>query len=159
MSASLTPASPKGISPTADLLIRLAAEANVALLRGDAQRYCAVVDHSDDFLLFSPFGGAPTRGADITPERVASMGRFFRNGTFSQEVLQAYISADMAVLALIERAHVEVGGLPAQDWALRVTLVWRRDGDRWQLVHRHADPLVAGISLQHAAVLGRGEAI
>jgi hypothetical protein len=63
----------------------------------------------------------------------------------------------MVVLAIIERAHVAVGGLPSQNWALRVTLVYRRDGSEWVLVHRHADPLVESISLRHAASIARGE--
>jgi ketosteroid isomerase-like protein len=84
------------------------------------------------------------------------MGRFFRNGRLRQEVVQTYASADMIVLAVIERANVEVGGLPAQDWALRVTLVYRREGSAWHLVHRHADPLAEGISLELAAALGSG---
>jgi hypothetical protein len=61
------------------------------------------------------------------------------------------------VLALIERARVEVGRLPSQDWALRVTLVYRRDGTEWRLVHRHADPLVGGISVPQAAALARAD--
>ena len=61
----------------------------------------------------------------------------------------------MVVLAVIERTHVEVGGLVGQDWALRVTLVFHRDGDDWLLVHRHADALAEGISLQEAASMAR----
>ena len=38
-----------------------------------------------------------------------------RNGTFEQELVQSYTSADLVVLAIIERCHVEAGGLPAQD--------------------------------------------
>jgi ketosteroid isomerase-like protein len=64
----------------------------------------------------------------------------------------------MIVLAVIERTNVEVGGLPAQDWSLRVTLVYRREGANWLLVHRHADPLAPGISLKMAAALARGDA-
>ena len=84
------------------------------------------------------------------------MGRFFRNGTFEQEVVQSYASAEMVVIAVIERCHVEVGGLPAQEWPLRVTLVYRREGSEWRLAHRHADPLVKGVSLEQAAALARG---
>jgi hypothetical protein len=50
----------------------------------------------------------------------------------------------------------DVGGLPDQDWSLRVTQVYRREGSEWRLVHRHADPLVKGISVEQAAAIARG---
>jgi ketosteroid isomerase-like protein len=139
-------------------LIRQSAESNTALMRGDVHRYRELVKHADDFTLMSPFGGRPTRGSEMTSERWEATGRFFRNGVFDQDVVQAYGRNDMVVLALIERQTVEVGGLPAQSWPLRVTLVYRRDGAEWRLAHRHADPLVAGISLDKAAALARGDA-
>jgi len=138
-------------------LIQRSAQANAALMRGDIKKYCDLITLTDDFTLMSPFGGTPTYGTEYTPERMEAMGRFFRNGTFEQDLVQAYVSTDMVVLVIIERAHVEVGGLPAQDWALRVTLVYRRDGAEWHLAHRHADPLVSGVSLEQAAALARGE--
>lgn len=138
-------------------LARLSHEANAALMRGDIAAYRAMLGYTADFLLMSPFGGTPTRGADMSEEAWARMGRFFRNGSFAQELVQAYASEDMAVLALIERCYVEVGGLPAQEWALRVTLVFRREGEAWRLAHRHADPLVAGVSWAQSAALARGE--
>jgi len=134
-------------------LVRRSVVANSALMRGEIDGYRAAITLTDDFTLMAPFGGTPTHGADMTGERWEAMGRFFRNGTFAQEVVQAYATADMVVLATIERARVEVGGLPAQDWALRVTQVYRREGSDWRLAHRHADPLVAGISLERAAAL------
>src|SRR5687767_10975426 len=137
-------------------LIRRSAQANAALMRGDIRGYRALIPHADDYTLMSPFGGTPTRGSDMTDERWEASGRFFRNGTFEQEVVQSYHSADMVVLAIIERCHVEAGGLPAQEWLLRVTLVYRREGSEWRLAHRHADPLVKGVTLEQAAVLARG---
>ncbi|WP_256752394.1 nuclear transport factor 2 family protein [Mesorhizobium sp. Mes31] len=139
-------------------LVRQSIEANSALMRGDIDSYRALIPRTDDFTLMSPFGGTPTRESDMTPERWQAIGRFFKNGTFAQEVVQAYGTADMIVLATIERVHVEVGGLPAQNWALRVTLVYRRQGSEWRLAHRHADPLAKGISVEQAAALGRGDA-
>jgi ketosteroid isomerase-like protein len=56
---------------------------------------------------------------------------------------------------MIERQHARVGGLPDQDWSLRVTQVYRRDGADWRVVHRHADPLVQQIGLERAAELAR----
>lgn len=140
-------------------LIRRSADANAALMRGDIERYRALITLTDDFTLMSPFGGRPTRGAEMTAERWEAMGRFFRNGTLEQEVVHAYGSGDMVVLAVIERANVEVGGLPAQNWSLRVTLVYRKEAGSWRLAHRHADPIVESMSLAQAATIARGERV
>lgn len=139
----------------ASALLESSRQGNAALMRGDAKRYGERVPMSPDFTLMSPFGGTPSRAADYDEARIASLGRFFRNGSFEQELVESYATDDMVVLAVIERAHVEVGGLPAQPWALRVTLVYRREGSRWLLVHRHADPLANGVSLEEAAALAR----
>ena len=150
-------ASPEGgttIDQVVPELVRRSETANAALLRGDVETYLSLITLSDDFTLMSPFGGPPSRGA-YTRERWEEIGRFFSNGTLRQELVQAYGSADMVVLAVIEHGHGEVGGLPSQDWPLRVTLVYRREGSAWRLVHRHADPLAKGITLQQAASLAR----
>lgn len=138
-------------------LITVSERSNAALMQGDAATYMTLVKIADDFTLMSPFGGEPSRGGEYTPERIERMGRFFRNGSFAMEMVGSYASKDIVVLALIERSNVEVGNLPAQDWALRVTLVYRRVGSRWELVHRHADPLVDPVDLGQAAALARGE--
>lgn len=143
-----------------DDVARLAArcaDAHSALMRGDVDTYRALIRYTDDFTLMTPFGGAPTRASDLTDARVQAMAHFFRNGTFEQQVVQAYGATDLVALVVIERQHVEVGGLPAQNWPLRVTLIFRRVGSDWRLAHRHADPLVAGISVERAAALARGE--
>lgn len=136
-------------------LIQRSEAGNAALMRGDVEQWQALLPRAPDFTLMSPFGGKPTHGPQLTPEAIEAMATFFKNGTLTQEVVQTYASADMVVLAVIERSNVEVGGLPAQDWALRVTLVYRREGTQWRLAHRHADPLAPGISLEQAAALAR----
>jgi ketosteroid isomerase-like protein len=137
-------------------LVQRSAEANAKLLRGDIGGYLALIVHADDYTLMAPFGGAPTRGFDLSDERLAALARFFRSGTSRLELVQTYASGDMAVLVMIERQRAEVGGLPEQDWSLRVTEVYRREGSGWRLVHRNADPLVRGISLEQAAAIARG---
>jgi uncharacterized protein DUF4440 len=139
-----------------EMLIQRSKASNAALLRGDIERYTALLSIAPDSTLMSPFGGQPSHGVP-TPERLQQIGEFFKNGSLEQELVQAYATDDMVVLALIERARVEVGGLPSQDWGLRVTLAYRRDGSEWRLVHRHADPLAEGISVSYAARLARGE--
>jgi ketosteroid isomerase-like protein len=137
-------------------LVRVTEEANKALVRGDIDRYLALTRHAKDYVLMNPFGGTPTRGFEDTPERRAGMKKFFKSGTLDQEVVATWESGDLAVLVTIERMHGEVGGLPEQDWSLRVTQVFRRDGSGWQLIHRHADPLANKITVPQAAALERG---
>ena len=133
------------------------ATANAALMRGDAETWHKLLPLSEDGVLMSPFGGTPSRFADYTPARIDRMGRLFKNGSFRQELVQSFITDDMIVLATIERANVEVGGLPAQNWALRVTSVFKREGSQWKLAHRHADPFVDDVPLEQSARIARGE--
>ena len=119
-------------------------------------RWSKMIRLSDDFTLMQPFGGEASRGFDSSPERLAQLARYFRNGDATLEVTQTYASQDIVVLVMIERQHGEVGGLPNQEWSLRVTQVYRRHDSEWQLVHRHADPLVRRIGLETAAALARG---
>jgi hypothetical protein len=62
--------------------------------------------------------------------------QYFRNGKTKLEVAQTYASDRLVVLVMIERQHAEVGGLPDQEWSLRVTEVYRRDGRNgsWRIV-------------------------
>ena len=137
-------------------LVQRAARANDALLSGDIGGYLALIRHADDYTLMAPFGGAPTHGFDLSSERLAGLARFFKSGKADLELVRSYASGDMVVLAIIERQRAAIGGLPEQDWSLRVTLVFRREGSEWQLVHRHADPLVRDVGLETAAAIARG---
>lgn len=137
-------------------LIKLAGEKNAAFMRGDMDRWSQLVRIAPDFTLMQPFGGPASFGFDNSPKRLADLAQYFRNGETGLELLQSYASNGLVALVMIERQRAEVGGLPAQDWSLRVTEIYRKDGTDWQLVHRHADPLVRHISLQQAATLARG---
>lgn len=135
-------------------LLRNSELGNAALLRGDVETYHKFIKLADDFTLMSPFGGTPSQGK-YTDEQWREIGGFFRNGTLQQELVQAYSSSAMVALAIIEHCRGEVGGLPMQDWSLRVTLVYRREANVWLLVHRHADPLANGITVEQSATLAR----
>ena len=139
-------------------LIRRTAEAASALIRGDIRTYLTHIRHADDYTLMAPSGGEPRRGFDASDQALEAMEQYFHGGGEAElEVFQTYTSGDMVVLVAIERQHGEVGGLPDQDWSLRVTLVFRREGGGWRLVHRHADPLVHGIGQEQLAAIARGD--
>ena len=142
-------------SAVAEMAAR-AARAHDLLMRGDIAGYRETLELTDDFTLMDPFGGGPT-GAPATDAHWNRIGRFFRDGRDADfELIRSYRSDDLIVLVARERAHVAVGDLPAQQWSLRVTLVFRREPGGWRLAHRHADPLVHGVSLEQAARITLG---
>jgi ketosteroid isomerase-like protein len=148
----------EGRIPDSDLaaLVERMDQAAVAYISGDMRRYLSLFDHPDDYTLMPPDGGETIHGFEFTEDWVAETSAFFGSGEARLDVAQTYSSGDLAVIVGVERQHGEVGGSADQDWSLRVTLVLRRAGDRWQLVHRHADPLVRKVPWDHFAQLARG---
>jgi ketosteroid isomerase-like protein len=136
-------------------LVRRTEEATSAFMRGNMDRYLTLTPHARGFTLMNPFGGPPARYEDRT-ESLRAAASYFRAGDAKLEVAETHVWDDTVVLVMIERQHGEVGGLPDQDWPLRVTQIYRRDGPEWLLVHRHADPLVHAVGLEQAAALARG---
>jgi ketosteroid isomerase-like protein len=135
-------------------LVRRTEEATSAFMRGDMERYLALTTHARGFTLMNPLGGPPQRYEDRS-ESLREAAAYFKNGEAKLELADAHVWGDTVVLLMIERQHGEVGGLPDQDWPLRVTQIYRRDGADWQVVHRHADPLVRTIELEEAGALAR----
>jgi ketosteroid isomerase-like protein len=138
-------------------LIERVREATRALMRGDVRRYFALVNEAPDYTLMPPTGGPTRHGSDPSPENMQALEQFFAGGGDGHfELEQKYVSGALAVLVGVERQHGQVGGLPEQDWSLRVTLVFRREDSDWRLVHRHADALVHEITMEHLSLLARG---
>lgn len=148
-------------TPLADIvsgLVARAGSANAAFIRGDMTRWHRLAGPiAEDFTLFQPFGGDASHGFDASPEKLAAMSRTFTDGRGHLDLVASYASPGLVVLVFVERQRGRVGGMAEQDWSLRVTQVYRQRGARWELVHRHADPLVAPNSLEHTAALARGE--
>jgi ketosteroid isomerase-like protein len=138
-------------------LVERVREAAGALMQGDARRYFELVNEAPDFTLMPPTGGPTRHGPDTSPAGIEALESFFAgDGEADFELEQSHASGDLAVLVGVERQHGVVGGLPAQDWSLRVTLVFRREGSDWRLLHRHADALVQPIDMAQLSLLARG---
>jgi ketosteroid isomerase-like protein len=124
--------------------------------------YLGLIGHAEDYTPMVPYGGVPRHGFDSSDEAAEAMAGFFAAGEAEVEITAAHASGDLVVLALVERQHGEVGGLPDQDWSLRVTVslrvavVFRREGDDRRLAHRHADPLVHELGFRRTAGIARG---
>jgi len=132
-------------------------EAETALISGEMERYLELTPHATGFSLANPFGGAP-QVYDERADSIRAAADFFEGGEARIELTRAHAWDDTLVLVMVLRQHGRVGGLPEQNWDLRVTQVYRREGSNWLLVHRHADPLVEPIGLGRAAEIARGAA-
>ena len=159
MRSSLALASVRRVSDSDDTLAeltRIAQESAQAYFDGDLDTYAGLARHADDFSLMPPFGGPTFHGFVLNDETRESTRQTFHGGEVTVDIEAAYVGTDLAVLAVVERQAGQVGELPAQDWSLRVTLAFRREGEEWRLVHRHADALVHLIDWDTLSKLARG---
>ena len=63
----------------------------------------------------------------------------FKSGQLVPDNTVVFASGDLAYTVGFERGEVVIDGGARQPMTIRVTHIYRRFGDEWQLVHRHAD--------------------
>ena len=110
--------------------------------KGDPGPVKALVSHRDDVTLANPFG--PTvRGWERVSEALDYASSRFRDGTVGPfESVAEYVTDELVCLVEVERWEARVGGRDDKSsFDLRVTSVYRLEGDAWKLVHRHADSI------------------
>jgi ketosteroid isomerase-like protein len=107
-----------------------------------------------DMTIFGPFGGEPGSGGPDLHARQKRVNASFQGGSGQCEVVRSIASGDLLVLIMIERNRVTFEGRSEpRAWTLRTTQVFRRDGDHWVRLHRHADPLLSRRSLDETLAL------
>ena len=113
-----------------------------AILKGDKSGYEAMFSERDDVTLGNPFGPF-ARGRKNVQATLAGAASHYRDGGMTEvDLIAIYASSDLAVAVEIERGKAKVGGAQVlAPMAVRVTSVFRLEGDVWKLVHRHADPI------------------
>ena len=112
-------------------------------MKGNAEPVLDLVSRAADVTLANPLG-PPVRGsADV--RRAASQGAaMLRDGSVRGfEEIVRYSTPDLGYVVQIERtqARFEDTGTTMNPIALRVTIIFRREGETWRVVHRHADPI------------------
>jgi len=107
-----------------------------------------------DMTIFGPFGGEAVSGGPDLHARQRRVNVSFQGGSGQCEVVRSIASDDLLVLIMIERNRVTFEGRrEPRAWTLRTTQVFRRDGDSWIRLHRHADPLLSRRSLDETLAL------
>ena len=67
---------------------------------------------------------------------------------YDLDVSAAGVSGDLGYIVGSEHTTASVGGEKPLPYALRVTLIFRREDGEWKEVHRHADPM-PGVESTH----------
>jgi hypothetical protein len=119
-------------------------EAMRAIARGDPEPTKALYSSADDVTLANPWGPAAS-GRSAVCEMLDFVGTRFRDGVLDGiDRLAAYIGSDIATMLDVEHWRAKVSGRDEiTSFDLRVTCTYRREGDTWKLVSRHADPISA----------------
>ena len=105
---------------------------------GNPEPYIACWADSDDATLFGAWGPID-KGFRRLAKTFRWVGSRFRSGRLVPEHSVVASSGDLASTVGFERGEVTVDDGPPRLMTIRVTHIYRRFGDTWRLVHRHAD--------------------
>jgi ketosteroid isomerase-like protein len=110
--------------------------------KGDPEPAKAIFSHSGDVSLANPWG-PPVVGWEQVSEALDSAAARFKDGRVTAfDALTKHVTTDLAGFLDIEHWQAKVGGGDKiSSFELRVTSIYRLEGDTWALVHRHADPI------------------
>jgi ketosteroid isomerase-like protein len=125
-----------------DAVVAETEQALVAFVQGDTRPMKSLFSRSDDVVLANPLG-PPVRGPSAVDEASDRAGAFLRGGTIEFEDMARYAVSDLGYVFHIERVKAKVGESDElRRFALRVTMIYRREADGWKIVHRQADPIM-----------------
>ena len=118
---------------------------NMALndyLNGDPDPVLAVFSGHDDVTLCNPVG-PPCRGREDVERAAAEPSSHFTDGKISGfDEVSRVVNTDLGYVVRIERGQAHIDGSPGPvPYSLRVTMIFRREGEAWKIAHRHADPI------------------
>lgn len=117
--------------------------ASLEIIRGNAQPFVELFSQREDVTLANPFGGI-ARGQENVRQTLERAASYYRDGEIvSIDNFETWLTEEVLGTVEVERLRARVAGRENFDEvALRVTSIFRHEGDEWRLVHRHADTRV-----------------
>lgn len=111
-------------------------------MQGDPGPVVSCFSDRDDVTLANPLGQTRRGAADVHEVAAAGAAHFVGGSVRGIEEVSRYSTADLGYVVEIERSQARLSGSEGMSMiSLRVTMVFRREGDTWNVVHRHADPI------------------
>ena len=113
-----------------------------AYVSGDFGPLSNIITHLSPATFFGPRGGVEQGGEHVFETHQRGAEQFEPGAENHFEILQMAARDGIGYWVGLQRATARIRGeVEAMPFDLRVTEVFRREGDDWKLVHRHADPL------------------
>jgi ketosteroid isomerase-like protein len=110
-------------------------------MKGDSEPVWKLHSHREDVTLANPRGGI-AHGWEQVAKRMKDVASGRREGEASFEIVEKYVTTELACVVEMERAKAKFGASEdATSYALRATILFRREDGTWKVAHRHADPM------------------
>jgi len=130
-----------------DRAVQRSHDALAAIIRGDVSGYAALYSDQEDITIGNPFGPFARGRATVIATGEAAASRYQAGEIVGFEEVSRHVGDDLACVVEVERFQAKVGDMEdSASVALRVTSVFRWEGEGWRLVHRHADPITTAQS-------------
>lgn len=113
-----------------------------AFVQGDPKPVTESFSRRDDVTLANPILPPQIGPAAVEKAVVAAAAQITDGSVLGYDEISRYCTPDLGYVVQIERTQARFGG--SEDMApaaLRVTMIFRREGDAWKVVHRHADSI------------------
>jgi len=137
-------ARPMNAPPALEMAIAESHEALRKILNGDPSGYAALFADRDDITLGNPFGPFG-KGRSAVLKALNNASTKYRDGSVvAVDRIAMYGDGKIICLVEIEHDRAKLGSSPnLSAFSARVTSVYEKINTRWNLVHRHADPITA----------------
>jgi ketosteroid isomerase-like protein len=112
-----------------------------AFVKGDPEPVLNLFSRREDVTLANPLGPPQVGRANVELASRAAAANF-KDGSIRFEEVSRYAAPDLGYVVDVQRVDVQLADSDDTSViALRVTTIFRREGDTWMVAHRHADPI------------------